>query len=98
MALEETMGAPAGELDNMFKQYDQEDPNIEVHFSPEEISKMSEYEKKRLRNLKRNYLVMNALGNFEFRGMDYSAFLFKTRWLIIVDEPYKNGSMRKLFN
>ena len=69
MALEETIGAPAGELDNMFKQYDQEDPNIEVHFSPDEIAKMSEYEKKRLRNLKRNYLVMNALGNFEIQGI-----------------------------
>ena len=64
MALADAINAPPEELDRMFKEYDQEDPNIEMHFSSAELTKMSEYEKKRLRNIKRNYLVMNAIGFF----------------------------------
>ena len=44
------------------EQFDHDDPDIEQHFSKEELLGMSEYEKTRLRNIKRNFLAMNALG------------------------------------
>ena len=39
-----------------------EDVSVEMYFSPEEWSKTSDYEKKRLQNLKSNYLTMTSMG------------------------------------
>ena len=47
---------------DLHEKFDQCDPDIEQHFSQNDLSNMSEYEKVRLRNIKRNYLAMNALG------------------------------------
>ena len=44
------------------KALDQDEIDVEMHFSKEEWSKMSEYEKKRLTNVKKNYLAMTAMG------------------------------------
>ena len=48
-------------LDDLHEKYDV-DPNIEQYFSVEEVKKMSDYEKNRYRNMKRNYLALNAIG------------------------------------
>ena len=60
--LTDALNASPDQLTSMFKQHDQEDPDIEAHFTAKELSAMSDYEKKRLRNVKRNFLVMSALG------------------------------------
>lgn len=58
-------------VEELHKTIDETDPNIEEHFSTAELQNMSEYEKNRLRNLKRNFLAMTAVGEQTF----YSAFL-----------------------
>ena len=43
--------------------------NIEQYFTPMEFKEISQYEKKRFQNLKRNYLVLMKLGNFVIIGI-----------------------------
>ncbi|XP_064595822.1 histone-lysine N-methyltransferase PRDM9-like [Liolophura sinensis] len=40
----------------------EEECNVDQHFSKAELAKMSQYEKKRYQNLKRNYLMLLSLG------------------------------------
>ena len=75
MASFDALNASSGELEQWFKEVDPEDPNIEVHFTPQQLAKMSEYEKNRLRNIKRNYIVMTALGMYIVWYWDLFVFL-----------------------
>ena len=43
---------------------DKEDVRLDLHFSKEELDAMSDFEKLRLGNLKRNYQTMKELGNY----------------------------------
>ena len=43
---------------------DKEDVRLDLHFSQQEIDAMTDFEKLRLGNLKRNYQTMKELGNF----------------------------------
>ena len=45
------------------KEKDQEDVRLDLYFSKNEIDEMSDFEKLRLGNLKRNYQMMKELGN-----------------------------------
>ena len=43
---------------------DKEDVRLDLHFSQQELDAMTDFEKLRLGNLKRNYQTMKELGNF----------------------------------
>ena len=58
---------PAFDLDAYFARVDHRDPktaDIERYFTEDELAEMCEYEKGRLRNVKRNYDVMIEIGGY----------------------------------
>lgn len=61
---EQQIDFAAVNLEDLHEKYDNVDPHIEQYFSAEEVKKMSDYEKQRYRNMKRNYLALNAIGEW----------------------------------
>ena len=59
------------------KEKDQEDVRLDLYFSKNEIDEMSDFEKLRLGNLKRNYQMMKELGNLYLISA-FSKLLFTT--------------------
>lgn len=67
--MESSDESPDDEAVEAIPEFNSNDPTIEEHFTTEELLSMSDYEKKRLRNIKRNFVVLSGMGEQTVHGV-----------------------------